>query len=63
MISKKLYDDYTNNNCFFTLNEVLPESTSVICKTTFNKILSSTKDLVNWYDLYRPQVDLFNAEK
>ena len=54
MISKELYDTFENNKCFFSLNSVLPESDSQICKDTWAEINNITTEIVNWYDLYRP---------
>lgn len=56
LIKKDLYDKYVNNDCFFSFNEVLPQSNSTECIDAWHKMNDLTADL-NWYDLYRRTYD------
>ena len=52
LIKQSLYDEYVNNNCFFSFNGVLPESNSTECINAWGKMNELVVDL-NWYDLFR----------
>jgi cathepsin A (carboxypeptidase C) len=57
VISWNLYNEYKENNCFFSLNDALGHSTSPTCYALWGKILKQTSSL-NWYDIYRYNYDL-----
>jgi len=52
LIPKSLYDQWNNNDCFFSFRHALSEDRSIICDALYTEIRELTAGL-NWYDLYR----------
>jgi len=56
IITKKDYDAFNNNDCYYSFNDVIKVKNPPVCDATWARINELAENL-NWYDLYRPVYD------
>jgi hypothetical protein len=53
LIMKEVYDTFENNDCFYSLFDLIPHNNSQVCEAAWNKINELTSHLY-MCDLFRP---------